>query len=376
MSEPPTTMRVRRRADHRDPHPAAAPPDRRAAIILSLVSIGGMLAWIGLSFLRIGAATPPGAAWLINSWSSLSSWSWSSLPVTSPRATVAASGPAQAHPLQCGSSGLSSIGSALTIRPEEVVCGDVLVIGGDADVEGEIRGSLQVIGGNTTVAGIVTGDISDVGGDITVQGGGRVDGATHAIGGSVLIAPDAIVRDVGTDIQGPRDLTRPPGLSFSIDVGAFWLSLLFWLSATLGITLFAPEMVGQVRYTVSRHFLLSGTIGALSAIVAGVIAVALVFTCIGIPIALLIAVTAWAGWVVGAVGVGAWLGSLLFGGPGKSRQPSLMASALLGSTILCVIKALPVLGEIVGVVVGAVALGAAILTLLSARRAPALRRAF
>jgi hypothetical protein len=119
---------------------------------------------------------------------------------------------------------------------------------------------------------------------------------------------------------------------------------------------------------------LSGALGAIGATVAAIVAIALVFTCLGIPLAALIAVAAWAAWVVGTVGVGAWLGAVLFGGPMKSRQPSLMVSALLGATILCVLKALPVAGAIIGFLVGAVALGAALLALLSARRAPVMRR--
>ena len=65
----------------------------------------------------------------------------------------------------------------------------------------------------------------------------------------------------------------------------------------------------------------------------------------------------------------------MFGGPGGHRQPSLRVSAILGVIILCVLKALPVAGAIIGIVAGMVALGAAMLTLLSARRTVAIRRA-
>ena len=265
------------------------------------------------------------------------------------------------------------MGSDLIVSPLKVICGDVLVVGANAMTQGEVRGSIQVIGGNAVISGSVTGDITVIGGNISVQPGGRVYGAAHAIGGSVITAPNAIVNNTGGDIQIPRDLTQAPGLNASIDVGSFWLSLLFWISAALGLSALAPEMIGHVRYTISRHFALSGVVGALLALATGLVSVALVFTCLGIPLALAIAVAAWFAWVVGTVGLGAWLGGALFSGPRGSHPPSLIVSAMLGVLILCVFKALPVAGPIVGLLSGIVALGSAALTLLSARRVSHLR---
>jgi hypothetical protein len=260
------------------------------------------------------------------------------------------------------------MGSSLIVSPTDIVCGDVLVAGGNLNLQGEVRGSVQVLGGNADVSGVVTGDITVIGGNLTLQPGATVSGVAHEIGGSLTVASGAHLAGTGPNLGEPADIARAPGLNLSVDAGSFWLSLLFWLSAAIGLSAVAPEMVGRVRYTISHHVALSGVMGVISGFVALVGAVILVITCIGIPLALLIAVAAWFAWVVGTVGLAAWLGSVVFGGPRHS--PSLIVSSTLGVLALSLLKELPVAGPIIGVLAGMVAVGGATLTMLSARRYP------
>lgn len=125
-------------------------------------------------------------------------------------------------------------------------------------------------------------------------------------------------------------------------------------------------MIGRVRHTISRHAALSGATGAILALVAVLLAIIMVVTCIGIPIALLIAIAVWSAWVVGTVGLGAWIGSVIFGGPRST--PSLVISSVLGVLVLSVLKELPIAGPLIGLLAGAIALGGAALTMFSARR--------
>ena len=99
-----------------------------------------------------------------------------------------------------------------------------------------------------------------------------------------------------------------------------------------------------------------------------VLGAALFVTCIGIPVTLLIALTLWVAWVVGTVAFASWLGASLLRGLRHNAEPSLLVSSLLGVLILCLLKSAPVVGVVVSVLVGCVGLGAAGLTLLSARR--------
>jgi hypothetical protein len=99
----------------------------------------------------------------------------------------------------------------------------------------------------------------------------------------------------------------------------------------------------------------------------------LFITCIGIPVTLVIALALWVAWVAGTVAFASWLGASLLRGTRRDRDPSLLLSTLLGVLILCLLKSAPVVGPVVSLIVGVVGLGAAALTLLSARRVPYVR---
>ncbi len=340
----------------------------RSTIFIALLSAFGLAAWLVLTILTSGSVTPPGIALISGIFNQWRTSGITGGDLSHTNGYVSGNHQFMTTPLQCDSSGTSSLGTDLSIPSTEVICGDVMVVGANVTVQGEVRGAIQVIGGNAFISGVVTGDITVIGGNISVQTGGKVYGAAHAIGGTVITAPNTIVNNTGNDIQSPHDLTQAPGFNLSIDIGSFWLSLLFWMSAALGLTALTPEMIGHVRYTIRRRFFLSGIIGAILALAAGIVSVALVFTCLGIPLALAIAVVTWFGWVVGTVGLGAWLGSALFGGSRSSHPPSLIVSAILGVLILSILKAIPVAGPFIGYLAGAIALGATTLTLLSARR--------
>jgi hypothetical protein len=146
------------------------------------------------------------------------------------------------------------------------------------------------------------------------------------------------------------------------------LGLLFWVSASVGLTTFVPESVGHVRYTIARRMMVSGVAGAVVGLVGALLAVALFLTCLGIPVTLVIALAMWLAWVIGTVAFGSWLGASFLRGLRHGHDSSLFASTLLGVILLCLLKALPVAGTVVSLFVGCVALGAAALTLLSARR--------
>lgn len=357
-------------ANRTSPARRAGPgPSGRTALLSVLASIGGLIAWLSVALLTTGAFWPPDASLASGLFSQWHAPQPPSVSAPNPSGYTAGGAASAGLPLPCGRSGASSVGSDLVVPESEVVCGDVLVIGANAVIRGEVRGSIQVIAGNATISGHVTGDVSVIGGDIVVQSGGHVHGVARALGGSVVVSPSAIANNTSRDIQMPQDLTRPPGLTFAIDIGSFWLSLLFWVSAAIGLTALGPEAIGQVRHMISRHLGLSALVGSLLALAGALISIVLVFTCLGIPLALAIVAAGWLAWVVGTVSLGAWLGTALFGGPHRSRQPSLLASAVLGVLILSILKALPVIGPVIGLLAGAVAVGAATLTLFSARRA-------
>lgn len=334
--------------------PQAAPAYALAPRLLS--ASGDAARWLG-ALPALGAATGGGGA-------------------PSATADTGEAGGAALTPGACSSSGVSAVGSNLMVPRGTWVCGDALVVGGDAQVEGHVQGAVTAVGGHVVIAGEVDGDVTAIGGDITIEPGAQTGGQLHAIGGRVTVAPGASAQvtpqaDPAT-FSGPYSVgsrSHAAGAARIIaDASAFWLGLLFWVSATLGLTSFAPEAIGHVRYTIAQRFGVSFLAGAAAGVLGALLGLALFITCLGIPLTLALALGLWIAWVVGTVAFGSWIGATLLRGLRHGRDPSLLASTLIGVTLLSLLKAVPGLGLVVSVVVGCVALGAALLTLLSARR--------
>lgn len=351
------------------PCPPGAPHRR---IISALVALVGLLIWASSISPQVMTFAPQLASISVASshWISSATTLLRSGQPPSGQPSGAALGSVHA-PKVCSSQDASAFGSNLVIPATTWVCGDALAVGGNLTVEGRVQGTAQAIGGNVTISGEVDGNVTALGGDITVQSGALTRGRLDAVGGHVIIAPGATTQTPAPSMTNNWYGGHTPPTSFhqlAPEASSFWLGLLFWVSAAIGLTVFVPEAVGHVRYTIARRFLLSGFSGAVIGFVGALLGAALFLTCLGIPVTLAIALAMWLAWVIGTVAFGSWLGASLLRGLRHDHEPSLMASTLLGVILLSLLKALPIAGVVVSVIVGCVALGAATLTLLSARR--------
>lgn len=361
MITPPT-------ATERHVAPRARPPFR--ARWQAVFALAGLLLWTALSAPRI-ISLAPGLAQQSGSLTHLMSgipalWSASTAPgATGGAPDYALGGAHLERPVACTAPEANAVGRPLTIPADAFICGPVMVTGGGLTVYGRVQGSAQSIGGSTVVYGEVDGDISAIGGDITVEPGARTSGALNAIGGSVRILPGAqVAGPVERDHVSPRQMFDP----LAPHAATFWLALLFWICVAVGLTAFAPEAVGHVRYTIAQNFLLSGLVGAGVALFGVVVGAILFITCLGAIVTAAIAIALWLGWIVGTVAFASWLGESLLRGLRVNRAPPLLTSSVLGVILLTLLKAMPIAGFVVSLLVGCVGLGAAGLTLLSARR--------
>ncbi len=336
---------------------------RRRRVFSAVIALIGMLTWASFTAPQIIALAPQVAGyssattgWLSNAWTSAGHSSALALGSVS-------------TPAACSSAGASAVGSNVVVPADAWVCGSALAVGGNVDVQGHVQGSAQAIGGNVTISGEVDGDVTAVGGDIRVQPGAVTRGKLDSMGGQVIIEPGANAQTPPQGMEQYWNGGRSGPTAFHMlapEASSFWLGLLFWVSAALGLSAFVPEVVGHVRYTVARRFIVSGATGAAIGLIGAVLGAVLFVTCIGIPVTVAIAIAMWIAWVVGTVAFASWLGASLL--RGVRLDSSLLASTLLGVVILSLLKAAPVVGPIVSLIVGVVGLGAALLTLLSARR--------
>jgi hypothetical protein len=84
-------------------------------------------------------------------------------------------------------------------------------------------------------------------------------------------------------------------------------------------------------------------------------------TCIGIPVSLLVMGTLLAGWVLGSVAAGLWLGEMILRRLALGERSPLL-HAVVGMGILAAAEIVPCVGAPLALIAGCVGLGAALIS--------------
>ncbi len=181
-------------------------------------------------------------------------------------------------------------GGNVTVASDEVVAGDIAVIGGSADIDGEVTGDVAVVGGSLTLGphATVQGDVAVVGGRFTRDPGATIGGDVSDVG-------------IGDAFRGMRDDFRPrfswwrgyslgPFVGFA---GTFIRVALIMLLAGI-VLLVARAPVEQIADRAAAEPLKSWAVGVLAELlftpVLVLIVVVLAVSIIGIPLLLLVPV--------------------------------------------------------------------------------------
>lgn len=272
----------------------------------------------------------------------------------------------------CASGSRTVWGNSLTVARSEHLCGNVDVYGGSATIDGSVQGNVTVVGGSAIVNGAVSGNVTAVGGSITLGANANVGGNVDALGGNVQKAPSATV---GGNIEHGFTFHGVTPLSWLTSTGGFFLrgwSMLFWGLAAALAAIFFPRQLRNVRAVVRREPALSLGAGIATVVIGAVVALVLLITCIGIPVALVLGLGMWLAWVLGTVAIGLWIGEGLLRLGGSSDRSPVLAS-VLGVLLLALCEAIPCAGGILSLAAGFTGLGASALALLHSRQAAAMR---
>jgi hypothetical protein len=219
---------------------------------------------------------------------------------------------------------LVRFGQNVHIHADELVRGDVVLLGGDLRVEGEIAGGAVVLGGSIDIGSQarIGGEAISVGGRVDADTGADVRGGTVSL--SFLPAPLAS----GGDWQRTRHIAALVGDL----VGGGLLLLFAELSALLGARWLrrAGDEIGRAFWRCIGLGVLVATGGLFSVVM---LIVLLALTLIGLPLSLLLALaTLWflaAAEVAGLTWFGAGLATML-----RFRAGSVRAAAALGVAAL------------------------------------------
>ncbi len=256
----------------------------------------------------------------------------------------------------------------VTVAAGESV-GSVVVISGDARVDGTVRDLLFVVKGNATITGNVDKNIVVIEGDLTLASTAKVKDV-HLVRGSLIRDPAAIV----TGHVSERDNFAFVGWAAALFSIAVWFGMTVFVLA--GGLLFAA--IGGRQLTASAKALTADagkTVLAALAVWIGLplLAVLLLISVIGIPvgIGLILFVLPTIGFL-GYIVSGARLGGGLIGLVGRPSGEHPYSATFIGLLALQLVLLIPVVGALVCVLAGLWGAGAlALFAWRAARGTPA-----
>lgn len=271
-------------------------------------------------------------------------------------------------------------GNNITVGSGQSV-GNILAFGCNVEVQqgGTVNGSIADFGGNVQIAGTVNGSIATFGGNVLLTETAMVNGQVATMGGNYSSAPGAVVRGrTSTPPIAPIPPIPPTPpvqgfinrqLNFGFDIlGGIITALAF---AALGalVVIFAPNATKRVSSAVQAKPLNTAGVGCLTLIVFPILAILLVITLIGIPIAFLLGVVTWAAWIFGGIAIGLLAGEKILGAL-KVKDVLPVIAVMLGIVLLMLIGQIPILGWLVSCVLGLIGLGAVVMTRFGTRPYP------
>lgn len=269
---------------------------------------------------------------------------------------------------------------AYTLKADETTR-DVVVIAGDATIEGHVEGDVLVVLGQAQLAGtgVVDGSLIVVGGTATIASGGRVHGDVVAIGGLNTPAdfiPGGSQVVIGTAALGSRVSGLVPWLTRGLllgrplvpDLGWVWTiaAIFFFINLLLNLLFDAPVRASTavLHATPVSAFVT----GLLMLLFAAPLCVILAISVIGIAVipfficALILAT------IIGRIAFARWLGMSLVGQSDALSRVQSLRSFLFGSAIMCIAYLIPVLGLLMWAMAAVFGLGGATQAFVQAYR--------
>lgn len=233
----------------------------------------------------------------------------------------------------------------------------VVVVDGDARIEGSAR-VVSVISGTVTVAsGGSVDTLAVVNGTATLEAGATVTDDILELRSTVTVDPTATV---GGEIR-----------SMAVDVAAIGvvlgvLGVIAWIAFTIvtwaagmALAAFGSRQVRSAEWLISTEPLKTFLVGIGMVIVPPVVAVLLMATVVLLPIGLALLLIVWPvlaflGWLVGSTWIGDWI-LRTAGRPAPERRPYLAVS--LGLVVATLLSLVPLVGVVISLFgTGAVAL--------------------
>jgi len=228
--------------------------------------------------------------------------------------------------------------------------------------------------GGTYFGSVVIDRNQDVQGDVTVIGGdadvrGEIDGDLTVVGGTLYREPGSTITGKVTNYGGQIDSLVPlfPAAAASHTIGrenAKLMTLLAYSVLVVLVFLIFPVRVRIALDRVEEHPGLSAAVGVFALIASVPLAVLLFISFVGWPLLPVELVAYIAGVLIGQAALSLLIGRRLYELVHPHATPSPLGALILGLVILCAAEILPVVGWLVIALVWIMGLGAAILAFI------------
>jgi hypothetical protein len=252
----------------------------------------------------------------------------------------------------------------VVVRKGEIA-GDIVIIHGSARLAGVVRGDVVVIDGPITIGGVIRGDVVALDGDVTLVAGAHVTGDVAVAHGKLTIEVGALID--GRVKRGSLSFLSPSRLVTKL---AFWIAIsVSTLLLGLVLLLLAPRSGDAVALAGREAVGASIGLGAAAVFGLPVAAVLLLVTLVGIPFGIGLLLGLALLYSIGYAYAAVVVGRLLIR-PSRHGGSRVLAAFLAGWAILRIVGFVPVLGGITWFLAAWYGLGAVIVAIWRARRAP------
>lgn len=273
------------------------------------------------------------------------------------------------------------LGTDFVLESGEILDGDLAVIGGTAtlEVDSVVTGTVAIIGGNLAADGIIEGDLAVVGGNVRfgaaavlegdlISFGGNVNRGAAQIGGE-FISGDEL--DIPLTFRFGEFFSDVPVVvspfmrdSFGWSVLRYFFQSFMLAALAILVVMFLPKQTRLVADTVVEQPLLAGAFGLLTAVVAPILILLLIVTICFAIVGFAAVVVLVAAWVFGMIALGLEVGERLGKATNADLQPVVAAGigTLIFSLVVNGIGFIPCVGWLAPLLLGAVGLGAVLMT--------------
>ena len=273
-------------------------------------------------------------------------------------------------PAAAADSSESAVQPGLRLEAGSVARQPIVAVGRGVEVAGEALAGVTALNGSVAISGLVHGDVTVLGGDLVLAPTAVIEGDALVLGGRLLaaggsrlsgraVAYPTVSRAWLTLLEGPSlgmGATSPLVLGAKLGLVAAWLALTLLLFASAGRPLVRTSE--EVRHEPLRCFA-AGLVGLATIVLSALFLSAFLPTLLGIPLLVLVGLFALVLKLWGMVAIFHSFGRFCVARFARRRVVQLHA-AVLGLSLLGLIKLVPMAGVWVWTAATLIGMGAAL----------------